>query len=269
MFACRPHSSRSIRWLSTVNKPSDAKRAEVTLKRFWKTVELSKLDDGLVITLDKRPLKTPGGNVLLLPHSKSLAASLVAHEWDTQSTVLKPHALPVTSLVSRALDAMTNQSDRQQVQSSMLNYFDTDSVCFHSDRPPPLVSLQERHWVPLLDWARKTFSIEVKAFDSLIFQPQPQATKDTLLQVMSSLDIWQMAALERATLSSKSLIIGFALVMRHLDADHASQAAHVEVNSQIERWGEVEDTHDVDYRDIRRQLGSAACLLADGTRTTT
>lgn len=55
----------------------------------------------------------------------------------------------------------------------------------------------------------------------------------------------------------------------------------IEVSCQIQKWGEVEDcvytvfvvasprinqrrfpAHDVDYQDVRRQLGSAACLLA-------
>jgi len=84
--------------------------------------------------------------------------------------------------------------------------------------------------------------------------------------------------MERATYASKSLIIALALVKKHLTVEQASLAATVEVNSQIERWGEVEDSefrsqcshlkalttliaHDVDYQDIRRQLGSAACLL--------
>lgn len=60
---------------------------------------------------------------------------------------------------------------------------------------------------------------------------------------------------------TKSFIISMALVKRHLNVEQASNAAHVEVNSQIQRWGEVEDTHDVDFHDVRRQLGSAACLL--------
>ncbi len=50
------------------------------------------------------------------------------------------------------------------------------------------------------------------------------------------------SAMERATYTSKSFLIALALVMRHLDVDQAAQAAHVEVNSQIERWGEVEDS---------------------------
>lgn len=86
--------------------------------------------------------------------------------------------------------------------------------------------------------------------------------------------------MERATYGSKSLIIALALIKKHLTVEEAALAATVEVNSQIERWGEVEDSehlihtnfndfvmlsglaHDVDYHDMRRQLGSAACLLS-------
>jgi hypothetical protein len=47
--------------------------------------------------------------------------------------------------------------------------------------------------------------------------------------------------MERATYTTKSFIVALALVKRHLTADQAAEAAQVEVNSQIERWGEVED----------------------------
>lgn len=47
--------------------------------------------------------------------------------------------------------------------------------------------------------------------------------------------------MERATYTSKSFLIGLALVKRHITAEQAAQASHVEVNSQIETWGEVED----------------------------
>lgn len=48
-------------------------------------------------------------------------------------------------------------------------------------------------------------------------------------------------AYERAVLTTKSAIIALALVKKRLSVEQAAQAAHVEVNSQIERWGEVED----------------------------
>lgn len=41
---------------------------------------------------------------------------------------------------------------------------------------------------------------------------------------------------------TKSLIISIALIKKHLTVEAASLAARVEVASQIQRWGEVEDS---------------------------
>jgi len=68
------------------------------MTRFWDAVGVEKRGDALAVTLDKRALKTPSGNTLLLPLRKSLLASLIAAEWDHQVTALKPHALPVVGL---------------------------------------------------------------------------------------------------------------------------------------------------------------------------
>ncbi|KAI0806963.1 ATP12-domain-containing protein [Fomes fomentarius] len=257
----------SARTHATVSESGQAvtatNRAEATLKRFWKNVDIEKRDGGYAVTLDKRPLKTPSGKRLIIPAEKRLVAALVASEWENQQTALKPHALPMTSLASRALDAFEDQSTHAEVRAQLLKYFETDTICYHADSPAVLVKLQETHWKPLLDWARSTFNVDIAVTDSFLVPKQSSETLKKFDEVLSKLSSWEMAAMERATYTSKSFLIGLALVMRHLNVDQAAQAAHVEVNSQIERWGEVEDSHDVDYHDMRRQLGSASCLLAD------
>lgn len=40
----------------------------------------------------------------------------------------------------------------------------------------------------------------------------------------------------------KSFTIGLALITGRITAHQAAEAAHVEVRSQIELWGEVEDS---------------------------
>lgn len=78
--------------------------AEATLKRFWKIVGIGKKGKDFTVTLDNRPLKTPSGNTLLLPEDKKLLATLVAHEWETQETLLKPHALPMVYYDVKLMD---------------------------------------------------------------------------------------------------------------------------------------------------------------------
>jgi len=155
------------------------------------------------------------------------------------------------------------EQTRAEVRASLLDYLDTDTICFFQDEPPPLVVLQEKHWEPLLNWARSTFNVEIQKFDSILYNSQPQATKQKFDELLAQFDGWEMAAMERATYTTKSFIVALALVKRHLTAEEAAETAQVEVNSQIERWGEVEDSHDVDFHDVRRQLGSAACLVSD------
>jgi ATP synthase F1 complex assembly factor 2 len=78
------------------------------MKRFWSDVGIERRETGLAVTLDKRALKTPSGNTLLLPTNKSMVASLIAAEWDHQETLLKPHALPMVISCSNVLPASTN-----------------------------------------------------------------------------------------------------------------------------------------------------------------
>lgn len=261
------HRQWAYRTQATVTSSGPAvtatNRAEATLKRFWKTVGIDERDDAFAVTLDKRPLRTPAGKPLLLPKDKRLVATLIASEWENQETLLKPHTLPMTSLTSRAIDAFSDdEQTRGEVRAQLLKYFETDTICFLQNKPAALVKLQDTHWKPILQWARSTFGVEISTSDSFILSPHPPETVRVLDDVMSKFDHWQMAAMERTTYTSKSFLIALALVMRQITAEQAALASHVEVNSQIELWGEVEDSHDVDYHDVRRQLGSAACLLS-------
>ncbi|KAG1906004.1 uncharacterized protein F5891DRAFT_1170249 [Suillus fuscotomentosus] len=282
-------STARVRSFATASLPpdgtvvSETNRAEATLKRFWETVGISKRDDGLAVTLDMRALKTPSGNTLLLPGNKRLVATLIANEWENQEILLKPHALPMTSIASRAIDAFQDEKTCSEVRESLLDYLDTDTICFHHDDPPPLVELQHKHWDPLIEWATSTFNIDIQVFTSILFHSQSAETRAKFDTVLTEMDPWELAgecheiiieakgttltilAMERVTYTTKSFLIALALVKRHITVEEAAVAAQVEVSSQIQRWGEVEDSHDVDFHDIRRHLGSAACLLTNSS----
>lgn len=240
----------------------EADKNQVIMRRFWKDVGIEKRGDKLAVTLDKRALKTPSGSQLLVPADRPLAAAIIASEWDSQEIITKAHALPMTAIVSRTIDDLLEGAHRHVLEQELLNFLNTDTVCFFHDEPEPLHRLQTQYWVPLLQWARETFDIEINVSNSILSVKQPARTREVLQKVIESLDAWELAALERTTNTTKSLIIALALVKKHLTVEEAALVACVEVNSQIERWGEVEDTHDVDYQDVRRQLGSAALILA-------
>jgi chaperone required for assembly of F1-ATPase len=111
---------------------------ETTLKRFWKDVGIEKRGESYAVTLDKRPLKTPSGNALLLPTHKPLVASLIATEWDNQEKMIKPHALPMVRSPKSNLkrydtsyrlhlqrEPLTDSKNMRPLTESMPHYSDT------------------------------------------------------------------------------------------------------------------------------------------------
>lgn len=72
------------------------------------------------------------------------------------------------------------------------------------------------------------------------------------------LDPFDLAAFERSVMLTKSFLISLALLSGHLNVQQAANAAEVEVQSQINSWGTVEDSHDVDQAQMRSTLGSVA-----------
>lgn len=64
---------------------------------------------------------------------------------------------------------------------------------FHEEEPEQLVRLQNDHWKPLLDWARKDLGVDIKIHQSILGADQPAKTKDKLHAILSGLDEWQLA----------------------------------------------------------------------------
>ena len=56
--------------------------------------------------------------------------------------------------------------------------------------------------------------------------------------------------MERAVYASKSLIVALALVRGRVSVEEAALASQVEVASQIQKWGEVEDCKYLTYHNF-------------------
>lgn len=247
-------------------------KAERTRRRFWKKVDIAyskgSSNDHLLIRLDGRSLKTPSGAVLAIPTDRSLLATLIAKEWSEQESILHTHSLPLTSLAARAIDGLDTPSQRKGVVEALVEYLHTETICFHEDHPANLVKLQKERWDPILAWVKERFNTPtVKVFDDIFDVKQDEEVVRILGDyVINTYDGWDLAALERIVRSTKSFLIGLRLIeaVRQggkeeaaFGVHDAALAAEVEVQSQTERWGEVDDTHDVDFADIRKILGSA------------
>ena len=217
---------------------------------------------------------------------------------------LKSHLIPMTSLAARAADIAIEDSKgvsttRDQIITTATRYLDTDTLlCWEPEREvhaldrkadgTPQESLREIQTRVAKDimsflstkvWPGLEI-IPILDTESIIPLSQPKGTKDSIRTWVSELSAHDLAGLERGILASKSLLIAVRLVtewsenFRHIQRaetkkfgiEDAAEAASLEVTWQTDKWGEVEDTHDVGKEDMKRQLGSVVILVNGETR---
>ncbi|QSZ34829.1 hypothetical protein DSL72_007688 [Monilinia vaccinii-corymbosi] len=218
---------------------------------------------------------------------------------------LKTHLIPLTSLVNRALDIADEDKEgrdmiRNNIVMTVMRYLDTDSLlCWapeppedppgyerHVDRVESLRSIQRRSAEPIIQFLSERVwpgveLIPVLDANSIVPKSQPQMTRDIIRGWVSGLPAFELAGLERGVLAGKGLLGAARLVVEwsaeltHLrdeaaekkfGVEEAAKAASLEVDWQTGMWGAVEDTHDVEREDIRRQLGSVVLLVSGEKR---
>ncbi|KAH7066995.1 hypothetical protein BKA63DRAFT_523530 [Paraphoma chrysanthemicola] len=282
----------------TSSVPSSKPKAMLK-KRFWKDVTVKETDDGLQVFLDSRPVRTPTKDILTVPPSKHQLATAIALEWDlllSAQQALKTHYIPMTSLAARALDI--EQADtqgranvRNDVLKLLMRYLHTDTLlCWAPEKVmndslrngKTLRQLQMETATPIITHLTTHIwpGVEIKPIlepDSIMPVAQPEMTQQVIRGWLAGLPAFELAGLERAVLASKSLLVSVRLIHDWGEAfaqsrpapdagrfgiEEAAEASSLEVRWQTGQWGEVEDTHDVEKEDLRRQLGSAIILVS-------
>ena len=301
-YARRRQLAQTLR--QSREQPGDPpKPGTASQRRFWADVGVKERPDGRgwEVHLDTRPVRTASRQVLVVPKRKKALATSIAIEWDNLTSAQQArqeHHIPLTSLVSRALDVQAaDQGEgfdnpvRSAIVETAMRYFSTDTLlCWAPARNPhdpslpkgvkPLRERQREVAEPIIGYLTSHVfpGVELGPIldDTSIMPTPPPATSAHIIKSwVAGLPAFELAALERGVLGSKSLLVATRLVVEwstefsHLRSsanprfgiEEAAQAASLEVLHQTEQWGEVEDTHDVEKEDLRRQLGSAVLLV--------
>lgn len=284
-------------------KVNPSKPGSALAKRFWKNVSVKETDEGLQILLDTRPVRTATRQILTLPKNKRALAASIAMEWDqliSAQQALKQQYIPLTSLTSRAMDIQAadqqgSSTIRDSIVKTVMRYLGTDTLlCWapEKNRHDPMEgrstkSLRQRQREvaePILAFlTTHVFPgveiVEILGEDSIIPRSQPEMTTEIIRGWVTGLPAFELAALERGVLATKSLLVAVRVLVEwssewkrlpkgpgmdtgRFGINEAAEAATLEILHQTEQWGEVEDTHDVDKEDLRRQLGSSIILVS-------
>ena len=214
------------------------------MKRFWKDVAI---DADRVVTLDGKPVRTPGRRPLALP--TDALAEAVAEEWRAVGETIDPRTMPLTGLANAATDPIA--SDPAQFAARLAAYGESDLLCYRADGPPLLVERQAAAWDPLLAWARGRYDVTFAVTEGVMHVAQPDATIARLHEAVAAYDDFRLAGLSPVVTLTGSLVIGLALIEGRLDADRAWAAAGIDEDWSVEMWGE--DWQATQLRELKRK----------------
>lgn len=209
-----------------------------------------------VVTLDGRPVRTPGRRPLHLPHRPMGEA--VAAEWRDQGEEIAPATMPLTRLANTAVDRTAPL--RAQVIEQVASYAETDLLCYRAEEPAELVARQAAEWQPVLDWLAEAHRARLAVTAGVAPVAQERAALLAVFTAVAAFDDFRLTGLHAATAAAGSVALGLALAAGRIDAEQAWRAAHLDELFQAERWGG--DTEAERRRDaLREEIAAAARFM--------
>jgi len=210
-----------------------------TLRRFYQRAEVAAAAvGGFAIKLDGRPVRTPGKRPLVAP--TRAIADLIAAEWTAQGETIEPMSMPATRLANSAIDGVADAP--AATRAEIAKYAAADHVCYRAEGPEALVARQAEACDPVLAWARDRLGARFVTTVGVAHVAQPEAALAVARAAIEAYaDPFAIAALHVMTSLTGSLLIALMTAEGALTAEQAWQAAHVDEDFQIARWGEDDE----------------------------
>ena len=207
------------------------------MKRFWDQAVATAEPGGWSVRLDARPLRLPGGGVLVVPHEG--LAEAIAAEWQAAGGAkggeMSYADVPLTRVAGTAQERIA--ADPESVVLELARYAEGDLLCYRAEGPGPLVARQQALWQPWLDWAERRHGARLRVTAGIVHVPQDPAALAALTGALAVHGALPLAALGLAVPALGSLVLGLALAEGVLDAAEAHAAATLDETFQEELWG--------------------------------
>jgi chaperone required for assembly of F1-ATPase len=226
------------------------------MKRFYKLVSTRADNGGYLILLDGKPIKTPLKNILRAGTEKM--ADAVAAEWAAQKEKIKFTDMPLTQILYTRIDRVGN--DRAAMTHIIMNYLDTDLICYRADHPPEIAAAQAAAWDPWINWFKSKTGTELKTTTGLTALNQSETAHKSVREIINAMNDDMFTVFQIAAGFAGSIVLGLAFADCAMNADEIFAAARVEENFKAILYNESE--HGPDPAQDQKDRAAIADLKA-------
>lgn len=227
------------------------------IKRFYKRVSIAHNEGRFSIQLDDRSARTAMRNTLSAP--TQVLAKAIADEWEAQHERVVLASMPLTRLLSAAVDGRETSAD--EWRSAVVEYLKSDLVCYRAEGPDSLVTRQAKTWDPYIDWLQKEFGAALIVTNGVVFTAQPDDAINAIENALRNKSAETLLALKTATSITGSAVMALALWKRGFEPEDIFEASRVDECFQEEKWG-VDEEAKAREKQLRSEFLDVSCFLS-------
>ena len=211
-----------------------------------------------LLNINNKSLKTPDGNIIELPSIKLAKILLKDYESSFKSKPL--NIVRPIKITNTAIDKI--KPNNIFYVNEITDNLNNDMICYFANSPVELVDLQNKDWLPLINYMKSSYNIELIYTSKLFSINQKPDSLLKLKNILNEINIFKLSAIYTLSQITKSIIISLALVNNKISAKKAFENSNLEELYQISKWGKDEEAFDrlnaikVDIRNIKKYYDS-------------
>ncbi|MDR3326153.1 MAG: ATPase [Rhodospirillaceae bacterium] len=204
------------------------------MKRFYTEYTIVSSDIGFSIALDKKLVLTPCGNILIIQCIE--LAEIIAKELMIKGEIIYHESMPFFRLASTVFDCVI--PNQTTIIQQLLNYAETDLICYRARTPKNLAERQKQLWQPIVDWLMKILEIDIQITCGVIPIVQSNRTIAILHDAIWRYDFIRLTVLQNIVLATGSLFLGLALIEEYITSEDVFIASQLDEIYQTKLYGE-------------------------------
>ena len=208
------------------------------MKKFWKTVNIKELPNNkFQLLLDKKVLNTPIQNKLIF--SNYDIAYQTSLEWNINSDILNTDDMVFFSIYSTAIDKIS--IDRKLFIDEIMEFIDTDLICYRAQKPIELFELQKVKWNPVLLNIKSYIDLEISVFEGVMPRKQNIRVHNQIQKLIKKFTDLELSILYRITNITGSIFISLCVLKREIFHDDLFELCYLDELWQAREWGFEEE----------------------------
>ena len=180
---------------------------------------------------EEKPLNTSKGNKILLPNIKS------------QTQFIKKINLEFLKKNSNFMQLLffsndINDNKKKYISESILNFIDTDAVCFRDRGKPELLELQKKRWDNYLHFCNKHFYLDFHINYSIFLKKQKIDIHNKVKKILNKMTNYHLTTFYFLVKTTNSIIISLNILFNDTLAGLAWSDSNLEYEYNKSVWGE-------------------------------